>query len=365
MNDTVYATDAIVREQLPVPVVKAPTPKEEVPLSKWDFAYVTIPDSSDLFISVNGVEVSYEEYVIYINHLYDTLEGDALEAADIDFVSWVREKLYTLGVGVYRTYENYGCWEIFRFQNLNNTKKDIVVNISFAPFGSGIFALDSTIHEHMDYVTNIDNTELLEPLCNPSIIGYRFANSEVYDGGYDAVSFTLDPASNVALLEQLRRIGSPRNIAWESTGGSTYMPVNLEGVKYNYSFKVNDEDVINPDTGDIYFDLWDRPVFDTLIDAVLSHGVVLSLDAYHTEYPYYTLNFAILYVYDLFGEAEAHVNDVYKLSITQHRIDGLVIKHPVDLPWDARHIIVKTDNGDSTTFTSWVYDPLDLTMLYQ
>lgn len=285
-------------------------PSTPTPNSKWDFAFLTV-----------GVDFT-EEFTVAVN---DVPLPPFLNGGDV--IKGLTNALFSRGVGLYTTYDSYGCWLMYRFQNLTN----LPVKISMLGAKQG---------DHGISILTGDAENM-----NPTIVVER-EDTNIY--GYDKASFTLAPNTKPQLVNV-----HPKQVIYSQE--YNYYPMHLVDDLENpfeYSFKVNNVLVKDVD-GVSKFTITTQDDLLKVYDLIALKGI--SLNAIN-NYAWTKLDMG----FNTLDEAD---NTLYKIEVTQFgnittaKDNVLTAILDGDLLEDQ---LIVSRGVDFVSYTAYVYDPLDL-----
>lgn len=226
----------------------------------------------------------------------------------------INEEVYNEGLGIYRTEDSQGCWEIYRFQNNSNQVLNIGLDASFV-YGYGMKALSNQANDTIK--SSIVNTP------------------EVLQEGYDHIEFKLAP-------DTLNLNFKPNDAIFYSW---TFFKKNISTQQqYFYKFMVDDIPVMNITEGTDTFTINTNNEIMYLTTQLSNMGVYFNTFGTTVE----SNNFD--------GYFKTEIGKSKKLTIKQ--LGEREITTQIYNLAPSRHKKIETPT--EITFEGYIYDPLDL-----
>lgn len=289
-----------------------PRVQPPVPVDPWDFAFLTLGDFNDAIVTVDGVQLP-------------TFGVGG-------FVDGIVDEMFKRGIGVYTTYDSYGCFTLYRFQNLTNKR----VNIS----------MDNAVWIDSQFgVSVLPDDPLYADVINPTI--ELIKPDEIYEGGSN-LSFSLAPNVTPILVGV-----HPYQVVYREgiTAFAMYLK-NENNDLFSYQFRVNDVLFKDPD-GNSHFTFTNQSELNDFWNIFKDTGV--SLDSYVVgAFARLDMGFSTVGT----GDLKAYKIEVIQTgNLTPSSDNFIAIEEETSYSTDQ----FKVERGANfVSYTAYLYDPLDV-----
>ena len=189
-----------------------------------DYAYISAP------ININ--------FDIWLDNSWNRLYNTNSQDNDYEVI----ERLLENGIGIFKTFDSYGCFDLFRFQNMSNTEKRIRLSLEINDW-------------------NENGVNVLTPQENTSII----VPEPFQNNGYHNIEFTL-AADKSFIPEQYINGFYPNHNIWFFQSNSQ------TSESYKYKFYV-DGDIVNNPNGGTTFTLINQNDLNIATQALAQAGI--------------------------------------------------------------------------------------------
>ena len=287
------------------------TQQPTAPNSKWDFAYVALDLwASNMQIVIDGVVHNYDD--------------------SYDRSHWYDDTLFANGIGVYSTFDSMSCWALYRFQNLTRTKKKVELRNAYNySFGVEVLQNDP-VNSNPTIQTSIQNAD------------------NVSMGGFDTISFTLDPNTKPELVGI-----HPKQVVYSPDYSNYLMYLkDASGNPFEYSFKING--VLVKDSNNVSkFTVTSQEELMPLAQLIEQQG--LYLNSVPRDFTWNILEMG-------FSTVDESDDKLYTIELTQ--FGNPTLDRDTANVWISDYeASIHVVRGDGfVQFTAYSYDPLDLVL---